>query len=67
MHLFCQDLLSTAQVTCTDRDKKRQNHSVQVGEANETGSLTSRNKTPASHLRMLSLTWSEDGHADKEP
>lgn len=65
MHLFCQDLLSASQVSCADRDKKRQNLSVQVGETNKTGSLTSRNRTSTFHLRTLNLMWSEDGRADK--
>lgn len=65
MHLFGQDLLRASQVSCADRDKKRQNLSVQVGETNKTGFLTSRNRTPTFHLRTLNLMWSEDGRADK--
>ena len=46
-------------------DKKiRQNHTVEVGEANNTSCLKGRNKTRTLPLGPFSLMWSEDGNSD---
>lgn len=42
IHLFCKDFLGMFYMPCTE---KRQNCSVQNGDASDTGSLTSGNRT----------------------